>query len=104
MSLPPNWYVSIGISTPQLPLSVFPVSVKGKAREDAYVLFISPHNSTRVKVMLITELTCQAILRSHCLRLRHTWFVSYTCMTMRAAICNARNLRTHLGEATAQTH
>lgn len=106
MSLPPNWYVSIGRNfyTTIASGCVLPVSVKGKARDDAYVLFISPHNSTRVKVMLIIELTCQVILMSHCLRLRHTWFVFYTCMTMRAAICNARSLRTHLGEATAQTH
>lgn len=56
-----------------------------------------PHNFTWVKVMLIVELTCQVILMSHCLRLRHAWFVFYTCMTMRATICNARSLRTPSG-------
>lgn len=44
MSLPPNWHVSIwrNFYTTVAFQYVFPMSVKGKARDDAYVLFISP--------------------------------------------------------------
>lgn len=107
MSLSPNWHVSIwrNFYTTIAFQYIFPISVKGKARDDAYVLFISPHNSTQVTVLLIAELMCQLILTSHCLRLRHAWFVFYICMTMRAAICNARSLRTPsgVGYSTKQT-